>query len=128
MFIRKKVYEEKMDLLEGYIKRCDSKNDQIAKLKSEIIDLKDKNKTLQERMDIIGENHNIVLKENEKLIEWVEKIINEVGCYKVPDGNHVTIPVYKNEDRPAYYGYPYDPFIGGSVVTVVPEIKVVKMS
>ena len=128
MFIRKKVYEEKMALLDGYIQRCDRKNDEIYKLKVENNNLKELNDILQKRMDIIGENHNIVLKENEKLIEWVEKIINEVGCYKVPDGNHITIPVYKNENGPAYNGYPYDPFIKESVVTVVPEIKVVKMS
>ena len=121
MFIRKKVYEEKMDLLNGYIQRCDRKNDEIAKLKNENNNLKNRVSSLE------NINENLVM-ENKKLIDWIEKIINEVGCYTVPDGNHVTIPVYKNECEPAYYGQTYNPFIRESVVTIIPEIKFVKMS
>jgi hypothetical protein len=128
MFIRKKVYEEKMDLLNGYIQRCERKNDQICQLTTERNNLKELHNLLEKRVNTLENLNENLITENKKLIEWIEKIINEVGCYTVPDGNHVTIPVYKNKCEPAYYGQAYNPFISESVVTVIPEIKIVKMS
>lgn len=42
------------------------------------------------------------MEENQKLINWVVNILKEFGTSEVRE-KHISIPVYKNERRPAFY-------------------------
>lgn len=84
------------------------------KLKQEILDLKteieilkntktDREKELEYHLKQ-EEQINIALQdENKKLIDWVKKIIQEVGCYTVNNDNCIRIPI--KEDVVKAYGY-----------------------
>lgn len=93
MFISKKKYKEKLDLLEGYKQRCDKKQEKIYDLEIQISHLENK-------IDRLESNNTTLINENSKLTEWICKIINEVGCYEVSEYNSIRIPVYKNECVP----------------------------
>lgn len=93
LFISKKKYREKLDLLEGYKQRCDKKQEKIYDLEIQISHLENK-------VDNLESNNTALMSENNKLTEWIYKIINEVGCYEVSEHNAIRIPVYKNECVP----------------------------
>ena len=44
-------------------------------------------------------DNDILMTANQKLTDWVNKIINEVGIYAVEDRRTVTIPICKNPRR-----------------------------
>lgn len=90
MFISKKKYKKKLDLIEGYREKSHIKQDKVYDLEIEISHLKNK-------MDILENNNRVLIENNNKLTDWIYKIINEIGCYEVPEYNSIRIPIYKNE-------------------------------
>lgn len=38
---------------------------------------------------------NRLQEENQKLIDWIEKIINDLGAYEVAENNAIRVPFYK---------------------------------
>lgn len=90
MIISKKKYQEKLDLIEGYKEKNNEKQNKIY-------DLQIEKSSLENRINILENNNIALLENNHKLIDWIEKIINEVGCYEVRENNIIRIPVYKNE-------------------------------
>ena len=103
MFISKKKYEELRDLAEGYKKSRDEKT-------SENWELRMRKKELEIKVESLEYYNN-------RLIEWVEKIINEVGCYKIDKPNPIQLPIYK------YHGC-----TNGKTITkiVIPELTIFK--
>ncbi|MCI8621364.1 MAG: hypothetical protein HFJ50_06555 [Clostridia bacterium] len=93
MFINKKKYKEKLDLLEGYRQSRDKKQEKIYDLEIQI-------SRLENKIDRLESNNTALINENSKLTEWIYKIINEVGCYEVSEYNSIRIPVYRNECVP----------------------------
>lgn len=90
MLISKKKYQEKLDLIEGYKKKNSEKQEKIY-------DLQIEKSKLENQINILENNNIALLENNHKLIDWIEKIINELGCYEVSENNKIRIPVYKNE-------------------------------
>lgn len=110
MFIRKKVYEEKLKLIDGYRKERDKAFNKI--------------KELEDRLDSRIDNEGRLIAENQKLVEWIEKIINEVGCYKVDDRRTFRIPMYEM-DGPAYdTEFNGDGFVVDRKIIRLPEITI----
>lgn len=89
-----KKYEEMQNLIEGY-KKEHKKQDKIYELEIE-------KSRLENKIDILENNSTAMLSEIQKLIEWIEKIINDVGCFEVPENNSIRIPIYKNIYEKAY--------------------------
>lgn len=104
MFVSKKKYE-RLKLAYGaeIDKNINLKGlekisaDKIKLLNEKNNDLQKVNKTLEKRIEQLNETNNKILEENKKLINWIEKIINDVGCYKVDQNSHMRIPIQCNE-------------------------------
>ena len=97
MFIRKKEYKDKMELLEIYRNKNKTNVDRINDYKSQTYEL---NKRIMMNQQIIER----LEQSNKELLDWINKIINEVGCYKVPDNNQIRIPIYERKTMRSYIG------------------------
>lgn len=93
IFNKKKVKEQD-EIIKGYRKRCDTQKEEIEKLKKEVRELKIENSS--------DELHNHLCNENKKLIDWIRKILDEVGTVNVDSTNTFKIPVYKKVEEKAY--------------------------
>lgn len=71
--------------------------EQIKKQDREIRDLRGKLSAkeliLKEKRDTIER----LVSENVKLLDWVQKVINDVGCYEVKENNQFRIPMIDRE-------------------------------
>lgn len=119
MFISKKKYQEKLDLIEGYREKNNEKQNKIY-------DLEIEKSSLENKINILEQREIRLLESNQKLIDWIEKVINELGCYEVRDNNTIRIPVYKNEN--VMVGK--DNYLKGMTTKeiVIPRIVYMKMS
>ena len=110
MFISYKKYKEMQDLAEGYRKSRDEKISDIGDLKMQIASLENRIENLTYQ--------------NEKLIDWLEKVVNELGCYKVDKHNCVQIPICENSymrcDKNGFFN-------GRTSQIVIPEIRFYKI-
>ena len=126
------VKEEKIVNMEKEIERLqkeiESKNKEIVYLKSEKNDVKNTNKTLNDRIRELYQSNSSLISSNNYLIEWVKKIMSEVGTYKVDDKKKITIPTYTRE-RP--YSTNVEDVDSGYIRPVkditIPEIRIVEM-
>ncbi len=126
------VKEEKINNMEKEIERLqkdiESKNKEIVYLKSEKNDVKNTNKTLNDRIRELYQSNSSLIISNNYLIEWVKKIISEVGTYKVNDKKKITIPTYTRERT---YPAAMDDIDSGYIHPVkditIPEIRIVEM-
>lgn len=91
-------------------KTCRSLEDDIKHKSSENIQLQ---KSVSAQIDT-----------NQKLNEWIEKILNEVGIRELHERTGVTIPVYINDQMSAYNAVADKPFIKE---IIIPELRFVKM-
>ena len=98
MFVSKKKYEEKLDIIEAFRIERDHNKTKIYDLQVEKSNLINMNEILENRIKNLEYCNDSLFKKNQKLIEWVEKIINEVGVYEVRERNTFSIPVYKRDD------------------------------
>lgn len=145
MFIKRKEWEEKCDSNKKLLRDKIEKDQIITSLHEELNDAEkhaiqienDRINTAQmaglykERMDDVIKQNDVLMKSNQKLIEWINKIINEVGIYNVEDRRTVTIPIYKNPIK-AMYGTSKEisnnlkDFVQTEEI-IIPEIRFVRM-
>lgn len=70
----------------------------------------------------LANSNEMLIKENKILIEWIEKIIKDVGCYEVSERNLIRVPIFKNTKSFGYcFGKPYI-----SKEIVLPQIIITK--
>lgn len=93
IFNKKKVKEQE-EIIKGYRKRCDTKENEIEKLKKEIRELKLENSN--------NEMYKHLCNENTKLINWISKILDEVGTLDVDSRDRFKIPVYKKVEEATF--------------------------
>ena len=113
MFISRREWEEKCDsnrallkdkaekaeLIENMNKLIEESRVKIARLEEE---LKHKDNIIniqKQSIETYKNDNDILMTANQKLTDWVNKIINEVGIYEVEDRRTVTIPICKNPRR-----------------------------
>ena len=113
MFISRREWEEKCDsnraLLKDKVEKAElienmnilieESRVKIARLEEE---LKHKDNVIdiqKQSIETYKNDNDILMTANQKLTDWVNKIINEVGIYEVEDKRTVTIPICKNPRR-----------------------------
>lgn len=113
MFISRREWEEKCDLNRALLKDKAEKAELIEKMntlmeeaKVKITRLEEESKHKDNVIDIQKQSietykndNDILMTANQKLTDWVNKIINEVGIYEVEDRKSVTIPICKQNHR-----------------------------
>ena len=90
---------EKTELIEKFEKMMEEARVKIARLEEE---LKHKDNVIdiqKQSIETYKNDNDILMTANQKLTDWVNKIINEVGIYEVEDRRTVTIPICKNPRR-----------------------------
>lgn len=90
---------EKSELIENMNKLIEESRVKIARLEEE---LKHKDNVIdiqKQSIETYKNDNDILMTANQKLTDWVNKIINEVGIYEVEDRRTVTIPICKNPRR-----------------------------
>ena len=90
---------EKAELIEKMNTLMEEARVKIARLEEE---LKHKDNVIdiqKQSIETYKNDNDILMTANQKLTDWVNKIINEVGIYEVEDRRTVTIPIYKNPRR-----------------------------
>ncbi len=145
MWIKRKEWEDKCDSNKKLLRDKTEKDQIITSLHEELnnaekhaIQLEnDRYNTAQmaglykERMDDVIKQNDVLMKSNQKLIEWINKIINEVGIYNVEDRRTITIPIYRNPVK-AMYGTSEEisnnlkDFVQTEEI-IIPEIRFVRM-
>lgn len=83
MFIK-----EKLDLIGKLKKKIFEAHDEIRNLQID-------NANLQGQVYSLNYSFNRLQEENQKLIDWIEKIINDLGAYEVSENNDIRVPFYK---------------------------------
>ena len=111
MFIKKEIYE---NLIKDVCNLNSENNklkdmnrvleDKVKLLKCEKEELKILNNELEEeitrlenRRDTLDLSVQDLVKENFKLIDWINNIVNDLGCYAVKD-DHVKLPIFQFTD------------------------------
>lgn len=100
---------------------------QLELLKVDLQKEKNNNDTLKE----VLKNSNcssLLLEENQKLIDWIEKILSDFGTVDVGSKERLRIPIYKVEKEYPYKMMdPYTETIRTSEKTIIiPEITLTK--
>ena len=110
MFISRREWEEKCDSNRALLKDKTEKAEIIEKMNILIEEARVKIARLEEELkhkdniidiqkqsiETYKNDNDILMTANQKLTDWVNKIINEVGIYEVEDRRTVTIPICKN--------------------------------
>lgn len=145
MWIKRKEWDEKCDSNRKLLRDKTEKDQIIASLHEELNNAEKhamqlesgRYNTIQmaelykERMDDVIKQNDVLMKSNQNLIEWINKIINEVGVYNVEDRRTITIPIYRNPVK-AMYGTSKEisdnlkEFVETEEI-IIPEIRFVRM-
>ena len=113
MFISRREWEEKCDSNRALLKDKAEKAELIEKTNTLMEEARVKITRLEEELkhkdnvidiqkqsiETYKNDNDILMTANQKLTDWVNKIINEVGIYEVEDRRSVTIPICKNSHR-----------------------------
>ena len=113
MFISRREWEEKCDSNRALLKDKAEKAELIEKMNTLMEEARVKITRLEEELkhkdniidiqkqsiETYKNDNDILMTANQKLTDWVNKIINEVGIYEVEDKRTVTIPICKNPRR-----------------------------
>ena len=145
MWIKKEDYERKLDHIDRLVEQNREYENKINELDFQLdqaekhnFELNNINKNLEqvngmqkERIEMLDNDNNILLRANQQLTEWVNKIINEVGIYDVKDRRTITIPICKNPVK-AMSGKFGDisqqmPDFMAQEEIIVPEIRFIRM-
>lgn len=123
--------EEKLEIIDMLTQQNVSYEKQIIQLQEELKHKDEIIKIQRERIDTSNKDYDILLKTNQKLTDWINKMINEVGVYEVHDRHSIMIPIYKNPVR-AYSGNISDfkeqlPDFMNQEEILIPEIRFVRM-
>lgn len=145
MWIKRKEWEEKCDsnrkllrdktekdqIISGLHEQLNDSEKQIAQIESDRMNTIQMAGLYKERMDDVIKQNDVLMKSNQNLIEWINKIINEVGIYNVEDRRTITIPIYRNPVK-AMYGTSEEisnnlkDFVQTEEI-IIPEIRFVRM-
>jgi hypothetical protein len=110
---KRKKLEERLEFMEI----------RLEKTKNELLTYQ---KLYKEQLEL-NNSSNYLMEQNEKLINWIEKIINEVGIYEVSERNSISIPIYKNPYPPMYdTEFNGNRFVVERKDITIPEIRVIK--
>lgn len=84
--------------------------------------LKNANETLK---DVLKNNNSssLLIEENKKLIEWIEKILENIGTIDVYSKDTIKIPVYKERH---YISNPTELRETSREVIFIPQIEIIK--
>ena len=113
MIISRREWDEKCDSNRALLKDKAEKTELIEKMNILIEEARVKIARLEEELkhkdniidiqkqsiETYKNDNDILMTANQKLTDWVNKIINEVGIYEVEDRRTVTIPICKNPRR-----------------------------
>lgn len=113
MIISRKEWEEKCDENRSLLKNKEEALMKIEYLEEQLKNSEKHNSLLQEELkhkenvnniqkeslETYRKDNDTLLTANQKLTDWVNKIINEVGIYEVEDRRSVTIPICKSIKR-----------------------------
>lgn len=134
MWIKKKEYlkmKKKIEDLERSNRIYESNNiylnDQYEKIRSENNSLQDDIKKKSSENIQLQRSITTTLKTNNTLNNWIERILNDVGIKELHERTGVTIPVYINNQMPAYNAVADKPFIHERKEIIIPELRFVKM-
>lgn len=145
MLISRSEWEEKCDTNRSLIKDKEEKMEIIEKLEFQlkdaeikIIQLEDelRNKDnihyiLKDRIENASRDNKTLMDTNNKLTEWLNKIINEIGIYEVNDIKSITIPIYKNPIKTYSGKLEYFkkelPNLMNNEEIIIPEIRFLKI-
>lgn len=111
--ISRREWEEKCDTNRALLKDKVEKAELIEKLKTQMNEDKIKITKLEEELkhkdnvidiqrqciETYKKDNDILMISNQKLTDWVNKIINDVGIYEIEDKKSITIPICKNSHR-----------------------------
>ena len=92
MLFKSKKVKELEEIVEAY-------RQERSKLLEQINSYKNNIKEKDRRITNLTDDNNLLLKENNKLLEWISKIINEVNVYTVNSDMKITLPIYKRTDE-----------------------------
>lgn len=102
-FLNKK-YKRMLQTIENYRNERDKLREKVNELEIEKIELEDKlkaeDKSMIETHAIIknlSNSNEVLSRQNKELIEWIDKMINEVGCYTVPSDCTIKIPIMRGK-------------------------------
>lgn len=146
MFISKREWEDMCQTKRALIRNNEEKEQLINDLKGQLEYSVIQNTQLQEdishhkninniqkdSIEVYRKDNNILMEANQRLTEWINKMINEVGVYEVHDRRAVTIPIFKNTVKAAVFSGKDDikadmeNFMRQEEI-VVPEIRFIKM-
>lgn len=90
---------EKAELIENMNKLIEESRVKIARLEEELRHKDNVIDIQKQSIETYKNDNDILMTANQKLTDWVNKIINEVGIYEVEDKRTVTIPICKNPRR-----------------------------
>lgn len=113
MIISRREWEGKCDSNRALLKDKAEKDDLILQLRFQLEnaekhaiqlqeELKHKDNVIdiqKQSIETYKNDNDILMTANQKLTDWVNKIINEVGIYEVQDRRSVTIPICKNPHK-----------------------------
>lgn len=116
MFISRREWGEKCDSNRALLKDKAEKAELIEKMNTLMEEARVKITRLEEELkhkdnvidiqkqsiETYKNDNDILMTANQKLTDWVNKIINEVGIYEVEDRRTVTIPICKNPVKAAF--------------------------
>ena len=122
MFNFFKKRKQKKILEEARIARIAELEDQLNK----VSDLNEKlNLKLQQGSFL---SNTKLLEQNNKLIDWIEKILKEVGTCRVNNRNNFVIPIYKDDGSVYYRNKEYnDIYEKHEETIIIPEIIIKKV-
>ncbi len=113
---------------ERLIEQCE---DLSFKLDNERSNSKELQASNTKRIQDLERQQSIVVDTNQKLIDWIFKMIEKVGVYEVNSSQRITIPMYKPDGIKAAYNdniRPINPGYLRQEEIIIPEIRFVKMS
>lgn len=108
-------------------KKLKEKDIIIEHKRKRIDELTNKLKQTEELYQNNLKNQNSMIKENQKLIEWIEKIINEVGVKtnNKYENSIITIPYYENK-KPHYIEGDWNSPSSEQKDIIIPSIRFTK--
>lgn len=93
---------------------------QVTETNSLLISCREKDKHIKS----LEANYETLCEENRKLIDWLQKVIHEVGSYEVRSSHSIKIPIYKHEEEILQDGF-ISPYVEQDIY--IPEVHFKKI-
>lgn len=98
MFIKKSEYLNLLNTIQESQKQLQKTSTTVNTLNQQ---MKQQDKQYKSELKKLQESNDKLIYTNQELINWIEKIINDVGCYKVNTNTDVLIPVHTQTITPS---------------------------